>query len=176
MGFSRQGYWSGLPCPPPGDLPNSGIKPMSLLSAAMAGGFFTTSATRETQAYIYRNIMLRKDPSGDLHGGLMVKTSHSQCRGNGFNLWSGNQDPACQVAQPKNQNPSYLLNQEQTWPMLRKLQTAESPGQKSCCWYLPLPPIPQRSQGGAIFDPASPESPFPGFSPLLPSTTHLSKA
>ena len=74
MGFSRQEYWSGLPCPPPGDLPNSGIKPMSLSSAAMAGRFFTTSATRETQAYIYRNIRLRKDPSGDLHGGLMVKT------------------------------------------------------------------------------------------------------
>ena len=30
MGFSRQEYWSGLPCPPPGDLPNPGIKPVSL--------------------------------------------------------------------------------------------------------------------------------------------------
>jgi len=30
MGFSRQEYWSGLPCPPPGDLPNPGIKPRSL--------------------------------------------------------------------------------------------------------------------------------------------------
>ena len=30
MGFSRQEYWSGLPCPPPGDLPNSGIEPGSL--------------------------------------------------------------------------------------------------------------------------------------------------
>ena len=30
MGFSRQEYWSGLPCPPPGDLPDSGIKPASL--------------------------------------------------------------------------------------------------------------------------------------------------
>ena len=29
MGFSRQGYWSGLPCPPPGELPNPGIKPAS---------------------------------------------------------------------------------------------------------------------------------------------------
>ena len=29
-GFSRQEYWSGLPCPPPGDLPNPGIKPRSL--------------------------------------------------------------------------------------------------------------------------------------------------
>ena len=29
MGFSQQEYWSGLPCPPPGDLPNPGIKPAS---------------------------------------------------------------------------------------------------------------------------------------------------
>ena len=32
MGFSRQKYWSGLPCPPPGDLPNPRIKPASLVS------------------------------------------------------------------------------------------------------------------------------------------------
>ena len=49
MGFSRQEYWSGLPCPPPGDLPNPGIEPASLLSPALAGGFFTTSATWEAQ-------------------------------------------------------------------------------------------------------------------------------
>ena len=47
MGFSRQEYWSGLPCPSPGDLPDPGIKPMSLMSPALAGGFFTTSATWE---------------------------------------------------------------------------------------------------------------------------------
>ena len=42
MGFSRQEYWSGLPCPPPGDLPNPGIKPTSLMSPALAGKFYTT--------------------------------------------------------------------------------------------------------------------------------------
>ena len=42
MGFSKQGYYSGLPCPPPRDLPDPGIKPMSLTSPALAGGFFTT--------------------------------------------------------------------------------------------------------------------------------------
>ena len=35
MGFSRQEYWSGLPCLPPGDLPNPGIKPESLMSPAL---------------------------------------------------------------------------------------------------------------------------------------------
>ena len=39
MGFSRQEYWSGLPFPSPGDLPNPGIEPMY---PALAGGFFTT--------------------------------------------------------------------------------------------------------------------------------------
>ena len=47
MGFSRQEDWSGLLCPPPGDLPNPGIEPTSLMSPALAGGFFTTSATRK---------------------------------------------------------------------------------------------------------------------------------
>ena len=42
MGFSRQEYWSELPCPPPGDLPNPEIEPTSLISPALAGGFFTT--------------------------------------------------------------------------------------------------------------------------------------
>ena len=47
VGFSRQEYWSGQPCPPPGDLPDPGIEPVSLTSPALAGGFFTTSATWE---------------------------------------------------------------------------------------------------------------------------------
>ena len=43
--FSRQEYWSGLPCRPSGDLPDPGIEPVSLTSTALAGGFFTTSTT-----------------------------------------------------------------------------------------------------------------------------------
>ena len=42
MGLLRQEYWSGLPCPPPGNLPNPEIKPESLASPALAGRFFTT--------------------------------------------------------------------------------------------------------------------------------------
>ena len=42
-----QEYWSGLPCPPPGNLPNPGIEPASLTSPASAGRLFTTSATWE---------------------------------------------------------------------------------------------------------------------------------
>ena len=47
MGFSRQEYQSGLLCLPPGDLPVPGIKPLSLMSPALAGRFFITSATWE---------------------------------------------------------------------------------------------------------------------------------
>ena len=42
MGFSRQEYWSGLSFPPPGDLPNPGIEPVSPVSPAWAGRLFTT--------------------------------------------------------------------------------------------------------------------------------------
>ena len=47
MGFSRQEYSSGLPCPSPGDLPNPGIQPKSPMSPALGDGVFTTLATRE---------------------------------------------------------------------------------------------------------------------------------
>ena len=42
MGFPRQEYWSGLPFPSPGNLPNPGMDPTSLASPSLAGGFFTT--------------------------------------------------------------------------------------------------------------------------------------
>ena len=45
MDFSRQEYWSGLPFPSPGDLPFSGIEPVS---PALAGKFFTTEPPGET--------------------------------------------------------------------------------------------------------------------------------
>ena len=54
MGFSRKNYWSGLPCFPPGDLPNPGIEPASLTSPALTGAFSTIRATWE--AYIYFDI------------------------------------------------------------------------------------------------------------------------
>ena len=49
MEFSRQEYWSWVPFPPPGDLPNPGTETTSLTSPALAGGFMTTSAAWEAQ-------------------------------------------------------------------------------------------------------------------------------
>ena len=47
VGFSRQEYWSGLPCPPPGDLPDPGIKPTSPAFPALTSRFFTTEPPRK---------------------------------------------------------------------------------------------------------------------------------
>ena len=69
VGFSRQEYWSGLPCPLAGDLPNPGIEHRSLMSPALAGGSFTTRATsqcRRLQANILstpRDHSLRTSPA-----------------------------------------------------------------------------------------------------------------
>ena len=49
MGFPRQEYWSGLPFPPPGNLPDPGIELASFTSIALAGRFFTSSAPWEAQ-------------------------------------------------------------------------------------------------------------------------------
>ena len=60
MGFSRQEYWSGLPCPPPGDLPEPGINPMSLMSPTLAGGFYITSITYIWWCYLKFSFSLHK--------------------------------------------------------------------------------------------------------------------
>ena len=64
MGFSRQEHWSGLPYPPPGYIPNPGVKPVSLMSPALTDGFFTMSTTWETQeahsSTIYYNYFLSR--------------------------------------------------------------------------------------------------------------------
>ena len=57
MGFSRQEYWSGLPCPPPGTLPKQGIELTSLMSPALAGGFFTTSPAWEDLTIPHKNLL-----------------------------------------------------------------------------------------------------------------------
>ena len=65
--FSRQGYWSGLLCPPPGDLPNPGSEPMSLMSPASAGGFFTTSDTWKAKSNKFLSFFLPLSDIKELH-------------------------------------------------------------------------------------------------------------
>ena len=64
IGLSRQNYWNGLPFPSPGDLPDPGIEPATLISPALAVGFLTTSSIfyikqrkkLQAQAVLYRSI------------------------------------------------------------------------------------------------------------------------
>ena len=72
MGFSRQEYWSGLPFPSLGDLPNAGIKPASRMSPALAGRFFTTSATWET--YVAIISLSKRDLRGLLKGSEVTES------------------------------------------------------------------------------------------------------
>ena len=57
MEFSRQEYWSGLPFPLPGDLPDPGIEPESLAFPALAGWFFTARATWEDQSPLQQSVI-----------------------------------------------------------------------------------------------------------------------
>ena len=70
MRFSRQECWSGLPCPPLRDRPNLGIKPLPLMSPALAGRFFTTSATWEAPEVKLAVGHIAKPP--------LIKASHSR--------------------------------------------------------------------------------------------------
>ena len=56
VGFPRQ-YWNGLPFPPPGDLPDPGIKSMSLTSPALACRFFATRAIKEGQSILINHVL-----------------------------------------------------------------------------------------------------------------------
>ena len=58
QGFSSREFWSGLPWLPPEDLPDLGIGPTSLVSPALAGGFFTTSTIWEANKYWYIDIYI----------------------------------------------------------------------------------------------------------------------
>ena len=66
-GFSRQEHWSGLPCPPPGDLHDPGIELGSLTSPALLGAVFTTSATWETPFTTTHELKIRKKKKSQFH-------------------------------------------------------------------------------------------------------------
>ena len=68
--FFRQEYWSGLPFPSPGDRPNPGIQPPSLVSPILSGRFFTTNATGEAQMLWHTDSSL---PASSVHGILQAR-------------------------------------------------------------------------------------------------------
>ena len=79
MGLSRQKYWSGLPFPPPGNLPDPRIKPADLTSPALAGGLFITSITWEAPRWKSLSYVLlfatplTGPPGSSVHGVLQTR-------------------------------------------------------------------------------------------------------
>ena len=71
-GILRQEYWSGFPWPPPVDLLDPGIKLVSLLSAALADGFFTTSAAWESHISVYRLTIVYISSFGIFHFNVLI--------------------------------------------------------------------------------------------------------
>ena len=75
MEFSRQEYWSALPCPPPGDLPDLVMEPTSLMSPELAGRFFTTIASWEAPVRGERRLEIRKKTHDRMKGeGLLMES------------------------------------------------------------------------------------------------------
>ena len=119
MGFSRQEYWKWLSCPPPEDLPDPGIEPVSLTSSALGGGFFTTSTAweRKGESEVAQLCLTLCDPMncslpGSSHGILQARvlewgdiafsmvssqprdrTQVSWIPGRRFNLWATREAP-----------------------------------------------------------------------------------
>ena len=75
MGFSRQEYWRGLPFPPPGDLPDPGIK---CTSPALAGGFFTTEPPGKPSSNCLHDYKLNKR--------TVVLSHYKQIEKKGYNV------------------------------------------------------------------------------------------
>ena len=87
MRFSKQEYWNGLPCPPLGDLPNPGIKPMSLKSSVLASKFFNTAAKSLQSCSTLCDPIDGRPPGSPIPGILQASTTKykSKIYGNIFN-------------------------------------------------------------------------------------------
>ena len=72
IGFSKQEYQSGLPCPSPGDLPSVGIEPMTLTSSALASRFHTTRTTWEALLRITSQAFCRSPFKMSLSAGYII--------------------------------------------------------------------------------------------------------
>ena len=94
MGFSRQEYWTGLPFPPPGDLPHPGIKPTSPVSPALAGRFFTTESPGKLRS-LYTGTRLPGHQSSLLPSKAAPGLAPAPCRRNesSFLSWTGDLHP-----------------------------------------------------------------------------------
>ena len=97
MGLTRQEHWNGLPCPPPGDLPNPGIERVSFASPVLAGRCFTPGATWEALVSCLsllsndsgksRRLEIFKQEAGVVEGPLYLGTPQSFARFHSDSGW-----------------------------------------------------------------------------------------
>ena len=84
MEFSRQEYWSGLPFPFPGNLPDPGIEPTSLMSPALAGGFFTTEPPGKLMSLLIRTLIPSWRPALSRPPLNLITSKYHHIEGYGF--------------------------------------------------------------------------------------------
>ena len=132
MEFSKQEHWSALPFPPPGDLPDPGIEPVSPVAPALAGGFFTTEAPGKPRKRWNRTSMQASDSMVHaLHCwvtllllravALVVKYPPANVR----------------VQETRVQSPGWEVNTQEKWQPTPVFLPEESHGQRSLAGYSP---------------------------------------
>ena len=94
MGFPRQGYWSGLPFPPPGDLPKPGIELASPVSPVLAGAVFITEPPGKPQhacGTINGNYAYLRSTEAEINNGRWVgeNRKHGRCQAQDWVLLVG---------------------------------------------------------------------------------------
>ena len=90
MGFSRQEYWSGLPCSSAGNFPYPGIEPTSHISSALAGRFFTASSIWEAQYIPIFKIIITNPQVGGLDSTMSYTEFILNSPGNSETIYDGN--------------------------------------------------------------------------------------
>ena len=112
-GIFQEEYWRGLLFPPPGDLLDPGIEPMS---PALASGFFSTEPPGRPENINTYTLKMKK--ISDLLGSPVVKTSQILCRGHGFNPAQGTEIPHA------------------LWPKKKGKSVTDSPPPRANSWFI----------------------------------------
>ena len=151
-GALQQEYWSGLPCPPPRDLPNTGIEPASLKSPALAGRLYTTSITWEahnsTSVYLNKKIYLNQILT-DIEGDIDNLLQYSR----GLSVQFSSVTQSCpNLCNPMNRStpglPVYHQLPESTQTHAHRVRDAIQPSHPLS---FPSPPAPNPSQHQSLF-------------------------
>ena len=144
MGFSRQEYWSGLPCPPPGDLPNPGIKPQSPAAPALQMGSLLLShwespclytTPRKEALHIQHSISnkyMKLNESCDYLGAIILFM--------GFLGGTSGKEPICQCRRHKGCGFDPCVGKipwRRAWQPTPVFLPGESHGQRSLAGYSP---------------------------------------